>query len=1045
MNPYESDKKARHDITSIEEIDSSFFVEASAGSGKTTSLVARMVNMVKAGRDVDKICAITFTKAAANEFYSRFREALAKEKDDMRCKEALENIDLVFMGTIDAFCQRILSEHPVEAGIPSSFVHIDADELSSELRKAIVNIKTESSHPLHESYTALRKLYRYTNLDSLILNGALMYWERRNASLAIPSLSDEAYDGVIRDIRALSDELGRIPKSSRDEDGVGSKAAWNAVYRLFRIRNWDNVDTGRLLDVLDGLTKSETDYGKLRINGAPGQTFNSFYFKPMSKGKRWQPVCNPFKTYREQLQNSTHKDLLEFIGPFVRMESEDLKKRGRLTYFDAKIILRDMLKRDIENNSSRLIRHIQKIHRYYLVDEFQDTDPMQAEILFYLTAEKIDADWRKCIPQKGSLFIVGDPKQSIYRFRGADIASFCDVKNLFLNGAGKVEMLTCNFRSSDRLCTEFNEIFADLLARHQDNSGSYESGIPVNSDAEDEKDMKVFNNSTMDGIYRYNPGECRNDPEEVGKIVSRIVHNPSFRIQDYLSYRKDGAREETREVEYRDIMVITPDKKELLLYMDEFKRRDIPYVVEGAVMFGASFALRLAYYFMSYFSNPCDRGALYGIKTIGGIDIEDEEIKKLNKRKSGLSPSALLSAVISLPVFEKNADTENYEYLYYALELLRSREVNGKIVSLQDALSFLESLILGESDNERCLQLERDSNAVRLANLHKVKGLEAPIVILAYPKKPWRKTTKADIRDSAEKCYIFNIRGDNNVSSSTVFWDSSERAAENDSMEAEKMRGLYVAATRARNMLLVSSSGEEEERWKKLADKIERKFDPESIGRPLSVKDGCRDCKRFEKLIFTDDVKNGSYSVMKPSDGHEAVRLIEKDSVLDSSPDNSDSSLKGTMVHRLMEIIVLRKGDFVSDEMIHHIVREYSEKEDEPKYRTMLKKVRDRLFSGGFEQKNGAPEDFVSEIRNAGEAHAEVPFSRKDGKTIINGFIDCIYRNSDGWHIIDYKTNRSDKGLGEIYAGQLEVYRRACETISCEVIRDALIYHIDIT
>ena len=127
----------QQDMNSRESIvcdtNTNFFVEAGAGSGKTTMLVRRMVAMVEAGIDVSKICAITFTKAAAGEFYERFQALLAKRSTEptkehpdrepgelqnptdltrKRCAEALQNLDLCFMGTIDSFCSMVLSEHP---------------------------------------------------------------------------------------------------------------------------------------------------------------------------------------------------------------------------------------------------------------------------------------------------------------------------------------------------------------------------------------------------------------------------------------------------------------------------------------------------------------------------------------------------------------------------------------------------------------------------------------------------------------------------------------------------------------------------------------------------------------------------------------------------------------------------------------------------------------------------------------------------------------------------------------------------------------------
>ena len=129
----DTDKLARERIST--EINANFFVEAGAGSGKTTQLVQRMTSMVRSGIDVSKISAITFTKAAAREFYERFQKELIKESNNssldhtqrMRCEEALRNIDLCFMGTIDSFSHLILHEHPAEGRIPS-----DSEVMSDE-------------------------------------------------------------------------------------------------------------------------------------------------------------------------------------------------------------------------------------------------------------------------------------------------------------------------------------------------------------------------------------------------------------------------------------------------------------------------------------------------------------------------------------------------------------------------------------------------------------------------------------------------------------------------------------------------------------------------------------------------------------------------------------------------------------------------------------------------------------------------------------------------------------------------------------------------
>ena len=159
MTSLEIDKLSRSRIVS--EINKNFFVEAGAGSGKTTMLVNRMAAMVEAGLDISRICAITFTKAAAGEFYERFQRLLIERSNPAftgdyermsgilpkptdetreRCRIALQNIDLCFMGTIDSFCSMVLSEHPSEARIPSDAAIVSDEDAAAVYKQQYVKI-----------------------------------------------------------------------------------------------------------------------------------------------------------------------------------------------------------------------------------------------------------------------------------------------------------------------------------------------------------------------------------------------------------------------------------------------------------------------------------------------------------------------------------------------------------------------------------------------------------------------------------------------------------------------------------------------------------------------------------------------------------------------------------------------------------------------------------------------------------------------------------------------------------------------------------------
>ncbi|MBR2066768.1 MAG: UvrD-helicase domain-containing protein, partial [Solobacterium sp.] len=209
------DAQARHAIT--HEVDQNIFVEAGAGSGKTTILVARLLTMVKSGIDVSKICAITFTKAAALEFYKRFQARLLQEKkkDDLSAKErgyieqALKDLDLCFMGTIDAFCSTLLNEHPIEAKVPSFSAVIDDEErekLYERINMEILNGEYDKVDPsLKEKGLKAKSLFYDDAFNRILLDSLTHIMDSRD--------SEFIYD---EPTQSIDDVLGRKKKEMQD-------------------------------------------------------------------------------------------------------------------------------------------------------------------------------------------------------------------------------------------------------------------------------------------------------------------------------------------------------------------------------------------------------------------------------------------------------------------------------------------------------------------------------------------------------------------------------------------------------------------------------------------------------------------------------------------------------------------------------------------------------------------------------------------------------------------------------------------------------------
>ena len=155
----------------------------------------------------------------------------------------------------------------------------------------------------------------------------------------------------------------------------------------------------------------------------------------------------------------------------------------------------------------------------------------------------------------------------------------------------------------------------------------------------------------------------------------------------------------------------------------------------------------------------------------------------------------------------------------------------------------------------------------------------------------------------------------------------------------------------------------------------------------------------------------------------------------------------GTMVHRLMEMIIMSKDNLSENDIVNNILYEYMIPDME-KYRGSFDKklrfVYKTMHVGGYPQINGATQDILPELLNADETYSEVPFAYKEKDIIWNGIIDLIYRKNGKLHIIDWKTNKNDEGLAEHYKGQLEAYKKATKQITDEEVEDAMIYHITI-
>ncbi len=1095
----------------VNDTGTNFFVEAGAGSGKTTMLVRRMVAMVETGTDISTISAITFTKAAAGEFYSRFQKMLIKrsseEADDgggarpgelcapteetrRRCREALENIDLCFMGTIDSFCNMILCEHPAEAGVPSSTRVVSDDEMKALCLREYSRIqKGIYGDELKRLNTVFRALHYRP--DDVFIAAVRMLMEHRNVSFIFPEEPASSVGDTFSEEKAeLTDLVGALlarPDLAYDKKDA-SRKAWKTLRDKGDMLDgmWDN-DIPRLTGFLN-------QFGNLRLKldadlNVLGLCGTEFFEKHTSKNglgwyeikkERLDPIVGKLEDYRYSLT-------MHFAEKCVGVISEALRKEGALSYFDYMLYLRNMLAEDAAGGG-KLIRHIAERHSRFLIDEFQDTDPMQAEIFFYLAAEEPKAGWRDCVPRPGSLFIVGDPKQSIYRFRSADVTSYLSVKELFNGEAGDVLYLSRNFRSTPEMNGWFNRVFTELLPEDTEDQRAFE-GIPLPGETPED-------DGTFGGVYTYGCSAAKNaganelGPQRTAEIIRRLVHDPQFMI-------KKAGRSEPEEISYGDFMLITPTKTKLADYTSVFSEYRIPFRVEGRIDFKDCPALRTLVNIYRAVAIPEDAGCLYGALTDHpyGMDRNEllrlreqglvlnifsanekipadapvrgylEEIRDLHLRSLNLSPSAVFDMILEHYDVFRLTGTANMEYVYFALEMLRTEENSGEIASPADGAAWLQKLFSDELNIERCVRLSRQSDCVHIANLHKVKGLEAPIVILA-PQEDKGRDPEIRIEQAPEgaKGWVFRVKNkalfNSNHIKTAAYPD--EKARESDSLSAEKKRLLYVAATRAGKALIIGEllkadgTRKDNNYWDFFAARAQA--DIFELTEGAAVYDPPEVCESATDIyaeggsldLSADGPRAKSFGILRPS----VIRtkaLTSSEDELDDAQDEDvrtdrrkrNPALAGTIVHRLMEMLVSSGNRTDLDAAVLEIARDY-EAED-TWYTDILRKVGNTVRNGGFLQESGVPQDILNELLSADETHCEVPFCyREPGSAKIwHGVMDVLYKKDGQWHIIDYKTNADPSDLDEKYKEQMDAYISAFREMTGEEA-DARVYHIDV-
>jgi ATP-dependent exoDNAse (exonuclease V) beta subunit len=471
-------------------LDDTIVVEAAAGTGKTSELVRRIVAVLEAGRaQLDRLVAVTFTEAAAGELKLRLRVGIERARLDTsrpaearkRLVEALPKLEEARIGTIHSFCADLLRERPVEGGVDPHFEVAAGDAARTLFDNAFASW-FESQ--LQSSGPGVRRILRR--------------WKRE------PFFGRYRSDGGPRELlRKAAWELVQqrhFPASWRRDPGFERD---RRIDRLLEVMESLAAQAGRG-DPNDWFTKSLVEVAKFvdevrraeRVRERDHDALEARLGELVTgrQGKHWtwrgSRFTAEFPPELRDRRDALHRDLRNFasesgadLAPLLRNELWPVvvayeaakEKRGCLDFDDLLIRARNLLR---ENAGIRL--ELQKRFTHYFVDEFQDTDPLQTEILMLLaTEDPAVTDWRNARTVPGKLFLVGDPKQSIYRFRRADVALYREVQQRLLDQGATLVRLTVSFRSVPEIQEAVNAAFSDRLGSAAGGDNAEAAYVPL--------------------------------------------------------------------------------------------------------------------------------------------------------------------------------------------------------------------------------------------------------------------------------------------------------------------------------------------------------------------------------------------------------------------------------------------------------------------------------------------------------------------------------------------------------------------------------------
>jgi len=861
-----------------DDLDATLVVEAAAGTGKTTELVRRIVRLVHTGRaSIDEVVAVTFSEKAAGELKLRLREELERARlvpglsaaDAGRLERAVQRFEEAHVSTIHGFCADLLRERPVEARLDPSFavltegqagrifdeaftewIQRELDDPSEGVRRSLRRITTRNFGQDVDEDAPIARLRR-AGLD-------LVEWRDHPAPWQRPSGFDRTaqIDHLLDAIGTFS-QISQLPANARDtlhRDTEPLRRAWAEIDPA-RARGFADYDGWEA--ALCALAAKQHDLRR-------GRSTAGQYSKEVPRAQvvaARDLIVDALVAFRDRADADLAAQVHEALQQAIAGYEARKQRAGAVDFLDLLIRARDLV-RDHPH-----VRHdFQRRFRYLLVDEFQDTDPLQAELLLRLAADEsraVAATSPFDLPVRpGALFIVGDPKQSIYRFRRADVGVYRGIcESLVAAGATRVRLRT-SFRSVPAIQRAVNAAFSTHMTG--DAASLQADYVELQPDRDDHpaqpalvalpvpRPLSPHGNVTQSAL-------ADSLPEAVGEFVRWLVQDSGWTVPD--EHGRDpgpGTRDQgeqlpqaaatpavaaRRPIRAGDVCLLF---RRFLNFQDDITRpyvealesRGLPHLLVGGKAFHEREEVDAIRTALTAIEWPDDGLSVFATLRGPCFAVAEEELLAWHARYRGFRPfhvpddvPAELAAVAeALRTLCELTRVRNHrpvaETVSRLIEVTRAHAGfvlwRGGEQVLANVLQIAELARRYEADGGLSFRgfvdelrdaadraptpeapiLEEGTDGVRVMTVHKAKGLEFPVVILV------------DIgcklhRDDAQR-HVDAVRGlaAIRLAGLTPLDLHDHNGLEVSRDAAEGVRLAYVAATRARDLLVVPAIGD---------------------------------------------------------------------------------------------------------------------------------------------------------------------------------------------------------------------------------------------